>query len=177
MRAVRRFRKSLDIYRRQTQKQQQLQEAKLREFFKTPSPSTSMLPRLSRQNLVDHVRQVAHIALSRKAIYKTYREYYPLEMQKRLRDFMHRRKGWTIPGPNYIWSVDGYCKLQHYGIKIYAAIDAYSRYIMWFHCGTAALSEVHVLRQYIKAVGEYNYIPMIMRANKGHETVLIAAAH
>lgn len=31
-----------------------------------------------------------------------------------------------IPGPNYLWSLDGYDKLKAYEIQVYACIDAHS---------------------------------------------------
>jgi len=37
------------------------------------------------------------------------------------------RGGYFVPGPNFVWSVDGHHKLSIYGIEIYAGIDAYSR--------------------------------------------------
>lgn len=38
------------------------------------------------------------------------------------------RGNFTVPGLNFVWSVDGHLKLHMYGIEIYAGIDAYSRY-------------------------------------------------
>jgi len=34
---------------------------------------------------------------------------------------------YRVPGPNFVWSIDGYHKLSMYGIEIYAGIDAFSR--------------------------------------------------
>lgn len=45
------------------------------------------------------------------------------------------RGEYIVDGPNAVWSVDGYEKLANWGIQIYAAIDAYSRYIIWFYVG------------------------------------------
>jgi hypothetical protein len=39
------------------------------------------------------------------------------------------RGEYWVPGPNYVWSVDGHMKLELFGIEIYAGVDAYSRYI------------------------------------------------
>jgi hypothetical protein len=36
----------------------------------------------------------------------------------------------VIPGPNYLWSIDGHNKFRNYRIEIYATIDAYSRRII-----------------------------------------------
>ena len=45
------------------------------------------------------------------------------------------RLEYIIPGPNYLWSIDGHDKLPNYDIEIYGAIDAYSRRILWFYVG------------------------------------------
>ena len=37
------------------------------------------------------------------------------------------RGAYTVPGPNFVWSIDGHHKLSMYGIEIYAGIDAFSR--------------------------------------------------
>jgi len=31
-----------------------------------------------------------------------------------------------VPGPNFVWSIDGHHKLSMYGIEIYAGIDSFS---------------------------------------------------
>ena len=54
-----------------------------------------------------------------------------------------------VPGPNFLWSIDGYMKLQLYGIEIYAGIDAYSQYIIWIYVGITARTEVSVLKQFL----------------------------
>jgi hypothetical protein len=50
-------------------------------------------------------------------------------------------------GPNDVWYIDGYMKLEPFGIKIYATIDGYSRYIVWIYVGITARTAVSVLRQ------------------------------
>jgi hypothetical protein len=46
------------------------------------------------------------------------------------------KKGeYIVPGPDYIWSIDGHDKLSLFGIDIYVCIDAYSRAIIWVYVG------------------------------------------
>jgi hypothetical protein len=40
-------------------------------------------------------------------------------------------------------------KLAPYGIEIYAAIDAYSRYVVWIYVGVSGMTAVSVVRQYL----------------------------
>ena len=39
------------------------------------------------------------------------------------------RGGYFVPGPNFVWLIDGHHKLSMYEIEIYADINAYSRYV------------------------------------------------
>ena len=55
-----------------------------------------------------------------------------VERRKRMR--LLRRK-YSAPGPNFLWHVDGYDKLKPYGFAIHAAIDGYSRRVLWIEVG------------------------------------------
>ena len=91
---------------------------------------------------------------------------------------MQRHRGaYIVPGPDFIWSIDGYMKLQPCGIEIYAAIDAYSRYIIWIYVGISGRTSVSVLHQYLVALRTDGWLPYGLRSDYGTETVLIADAH
>ena len=91
---------------------------------------------------------------------------------------MQRTRGqYIVPGPNFIWSIDGYCKLDAYGFEIYAVIDAYSRYIVWIFIGVSMHTSVSCLRQFLETAKETQKIPKIIQSNHGVETTLLAAAH
>ncbi|KAM4060319.1 hypothetical protein HRG_014236 [Hirsutella rhossiliensis] len=51
------------------------------------------------------------------------------------KDVSEEEGQFLVPGPNYQWCIDGHDKLKAYGFEIYAAIDAYSRNIIWFYIG------------------------------------------
>ena len=91
---------------------------------------------------------------------------------------MQRHRGeYIVPGPNYLWSLDGYCKFDRFGFEIYAAIDAYSRYIVWVYVGVSARTSISVLRQYLDTVQDLQTMPQILRTDRGVETPLCANAH
>jgi hypothetical protein len=48
-------------------------------------------------------------------------------------------------------------KLTPYGIEIYAAIDAYSRYVVWIYVGVSGMIAVSVVRQYLNTVKNIGY--------------------
>jgi myosin-crossreactive antigen len=72
--------------------------------------------------------------------------------------------------------MDGYLKLQEYGIEIYAAIDTYSRKIIWTYVGITARTAVSVVSQYLEVVEKGRKIPQVIRTDRGTETVLLAGA-
>ena len=53
-----------------------------------------------------------------------YKELAPAAVHQRWQDLQCHQGAYITPGPNFIWSIDGYLKLALYGIEIYAAIDA-----------------------------------------------------
>lgn len=73
--------------------------------------------------------------------------------------------------------MDGYMKLDPYGVQIYAAIDAYSRYIIWIYIGIDTRTSVSVVRQYLDTVHERKIISNKIRLDHRSETFLLAKAH
>ena len=87
----------------------------------------------------------------------------------------HRRKeGYITAGPNFIWSMDGHDKLSVYSFKIYGAVDAYSRKIIWMYCGNANRSQFAVAQQYIDTVKSTRFCPQFLRFDHGAEVVIMA---
>jgi len=39
----------------------------------------------------------------------------------------------NLQGPNYLWHIDGFDKLNRWGFYIHGAIDGYNRKILWLH--------------------------------------------
>jgi hypothetical protein len=68
-------------------------------------------------------------------------------------------------------------KLAPYGIEIYAAIDAYFRYVVWIYVGVSGMTVVSVVRQYLNAVKNISYYPQVIRSDHKSETALIIRAY
>jgi hypothetical protein len=108
--------------------------------------------------------------------YAIYKELYPEGVEAR------RRKEHRPPpphrepflGPDHFWSIDAYCKFEHFGFGIYAAIDAYSRNVQWVHCGISSRTELSVGMQYLYKLREYGYRPRLIRSDRGTETIWLA---
>lgn len=73
--------------------------------------------------------------------------------------------------------MDAYCKLEGYGIQIYAAIDAYSRHIIWAYVGVTGRTQISTLAQYLATLRATNVLPEIIRSDRGRETFRLADAH
>jgi hypothetical protein len=105
------------------------------------------------------------------------RELNPEGVERRRGGIRKRHGYWQAPGPNYIWSIDAHLKLQPFGIEIYAAIDVFSRYIVWAYIGNSATTAVSVAAQYLNTVQDIGITPAMLMSDHGGETALIADAH
>ena len=88
-----------------------------------------------------------------------------------------RLENYVTSGPNFLWCMDGHNKFSQYGIEIYAAVDAYSRRIIWYYCGNSNRTAISVLFQYLHAVKTLGICPRFIRTDKGTETILLADCH
>jgi hypothetical protein len=73
--------------------------------------------------------------------------------------------------------MDGYYKLENWGIQIYAAIDVYSRYVIWYYVGISACSAVSVLGQYLSTLSSTGVLPRKLRTDRGAETLIAADSY
>lgn len=117
------------------------------------------------------------VQVSRDRLFAVYRTLVPDAVDRRTRNMQRHRGEYIVPGPNFVWSLDGYLKLSPYGIEIYAAIDAYSRFIVWIYVGISSRTAVSVLRQYLDTLELLGQQPRFIRSDHGTETVLLASAH
>jgi hypothetical protein len=129
-----------------------------------------------RRYLYTHFRQRGHI-VARDRLFEAYRTMNFEAVERRKRDLQRHRGEYIVPGPNFVWSIDGYCKLRPYGVEIYACIDAYSRYIVWVYVGISASTAVSCAHQFFEALEEVELQPRFVRSDRGVETVMLADAH
>lgn len=85
-----------------------------------------------RQYTYQHLRQLG-IPVVRDWMFSILKDLDPAAVaSRRLHLSMKPRGAYFVPGPNFVWSVDGHHKLSMYGIEIYAGIDAFSRYAILY---------------------------------------------
>jgi len=82
-----------------------------------------------RQYTYQRLKQ-AGMPVVRDRMFKILKELDPLGVASRSIHLSSKARGvYLVPGPNFVWSIDGHHKLSMYGIEIYAGIDAFSRYV------------------------------------------------
>jgi hypothetical protein len=129
-----------------------------------------------RMYLYTHFRQQGHI-IARDRLFQAYRTVAPEAVERRKRDMQRHRGQYIVPGPNFIWSIDGYDKLKPYGIEIYACIDGYSRYVVWIYIGNSNSTAVDCLCQFLDCLNHTKRQPRFIRSDQGGEIVMLADAH
>lgn len=87
----------------------------------------------------------------RISLYSMARRMFRNVERRRKKAEMHRR-ALVVPGPNYSWSIDAYCKLGNWDIQVYACVDTYSRCVMWIYVDITSCIAVSVLAQYIDEI-------------------------
>ena len=125
-----------------------------------------------------HLRRILGYHARYTDVADALREFDPAGVRSRTPGLykLPRQENYITAGPNEIWSCDGHDKLRTFSFQVYAAVDAYSRKILWIYCGNANRSSICVLNQYIQAVKHHSICPSAIRVDKGKETVLMAAA-
>jgi len=106
-------------------------------------------------------------------------QFDPQGTEARRRGPSHRRLGgeFIIPGPDFLWCIDGHDKFRNYGIEIYAGVDAYSRRIQWIYVGNSNRRQTSILHQMVSIVEAHNRCPSFWRSDRGKEVLLLADAH
>ena len=80
-----------------------------------------------------------------------------------------------VPGPNFIWHIDGYDKLKPYGFCVHGAIDGYSRHILWLEVGPSNNNPMVTVQYYLDCVRPLGGCPRVVRGDCGTENIHIAA--
>jgi hypothetical protein len=146
--------------------QQELQEGTVRSYGRE-LVQTHLRIHHGHRSREDDVRDALH-ELDEKGT--AARKPGPKKRRKRGGEFIVR-------GPDWLWCIDGHDKFRNYGIGIYAAVDAFSRRILWFYLGNSNRRAVSILRQMTAAVRSHGRCPRFWRSDHGNEVLLLADAH
>jgi hypothetical protein len=125
----------------------------------------------------DYVQQLAHITSNR--LHQLYREINPeAVVRRRPKSRMDNdRPVYNPHGPNWAWHVDGHDKLNFWGIQIYFAVDAYSRFIVWWYVGIENRTRLSVVKQYLETLQKTDTLSKKIQSDRGNEVPLAANVH
>ncbi|KAH7237859.1 hypothetical protein B0J15DRAFT_143639 [Fusarium solani] len=157
-------------FRDLAERQEAIQKA--REFLFQDDRQSSSIGGFGRGYLYHYVRIRAGVLVGQNTLYREYQtnpEWKKRAEQRRLADWKHR-KNFQVPGPNFMWSLDGYEKLKNFGFSIYACIDTYSRAIIWIYVGRGNMTALSSLKQFLRTVSYSGVRPLFTRSDHGIET-------
>ena len=124
------------------------------------------------RQLTRHLRQKYNLQVTRDTVMKFLRIIDPEGVECRKRRRLKRRR-YITPGPNFLWHVDGWDKLAHFGIFIHGAVDGFSRRILWLEANSTNKNPGMIASHYLNTVQQLEGVPVRMRCDKGTENSVI----
>ena len=96
----------------------------------------------------------------------------PEGMEKRKAKRLVRR-AYFVPGPNFLFHIDGYDKLKPYGFAIHGCIDGFSRRIMWLKVGSSNNDPRVIAKYFLQCIEEVGGVPTLICSDMGTENATI----
>ncbi|XP_057292231.1 uncharacterized protein LOC130614788 [Hydractinia symbiolongicarpus] len=112
------------------------------------------------------------IVVNRNTVMKIVRELDPEGVSTRKKKRL-RRRIYSVPGPGFLWHIDGYDKLKPYGFSILGCIDGFSRKIIWMKVSPSNKDPNIIAAYFLLAVKENAAVPTKIRSDDGTENSLI----
>lgn len=106
------------IYRTDEERDTMIRQA--REFLQKHKAYRSTTRQYIRFYLYKFVRSQAGLLVGKNRTYQIYKELYPVEVQGRHEIGWNHRTEFRVPGPNWLWSLDGYNKLADFGFQVWS---------------------------------------------------------
>ena len=108
------------------------------------------------------------LAVRKEDVRLILRELDPEGVALRLSRRLERRS-YSVPGPNFIWHIDGYDKLKPFGLCISGCIDGFSRKIIWLNVYNTNNNPRIIGGYFLEAVREHGGCPRVVRGDFGTE--------
>ncbi|XP_015122918.1 uncharacterized protein LOC107045241 [Diachasma alloeum] len=116
--------------------------------------------------------QTYGLKVRRETVYEILHLLDPEGIENRQRHRLTRRK-YKVPGPNFLWHVDGYDKLKPFGFAIHGCIDGFSRKMLWLDVATSNNKPEIIAYYFLNTLNKFKLVPTLMRSDLGTENVLI----
>ena len=113
------------------------------------------------------------LSVRRDTVMEALRVIDPEGVSIRKRHRLKRRK-YSVPGPNFLWHIDGWDKLKPYGFCVHGCIDGFSRRLLWLEVRSTNKNPTVVVQFFLDTVSQLGGVPRMLRMDKGTENGLIA---
>ena len=84
-----------------------------------------------------------------------------------------RRRCYSVPGPDFLWNIDGYDKLKPYGVSRHGCIHGFSLQIIWLKVAPSNKNPSTIASYYYSAVREMGGVPTRIRSDDNMENSII----
>lgn len=149
-------------YQRYTAMSDMELEAVMRDIYRNHCHSGSIM-------MMGHLRSRG-LSVQRDRVRTLLRNLDPASSARRY-GYAAQRRVYSVPGPNYLWHVDGHHALIRWRLVTHGGIDGFSRLIVFLHCSSNNLAAT-VLDLFMKATVEYG-LPSRVRGDYGVENNLV----
>ena len=78
-----------------------------------------------------------------------------------------------MPGPNFLYHVDGTDELKPFGFHIHGAVVGFSKKVMWLKVGTSNKKPEVIAFYFLDCLQEFKILPSVISSDKGTKNVLI----
>lgn len=128
---------------------------------------------LEYRGMWNKLRTSYNLTVPRDTVMRILRELDPAASAlRKARKF--QRRAYISPGPNAAWHVDGYDKLEPYGLPIHGCIDAFSRRVMWLKVCRSNNNPVIPASFFLHTVEECGVRPILVQTDCGTENGILA---
>jgi len=83
-----------------------------------------------------------------------------------------KRRVYSVPGPDFLWHIDGYDKLKLFSFCIHGCIDGFSRRLIWLEVSNNKQPKV-IAKFYLDAIKQVGRVPSRIRSDDGTEVSII----
>ena len=115
-----------------------------------------------------HILKNKGLPVKRNTVMNILKELDPEAVTGRRKHKLKRRV-YSVPGPDFLWHIDGYDKLKPFGFSVHGCIDGYSRRLIWLEVSSTNKKPEVIAKFYMDAVKQVGGVPSRIRADDGSE--------